>query len=137
MSAKRGDLVLIKVGNGEEPELFNTVGGLRTSNFILNSRMLDATSLSDGKWRKLLNGAGMQSLRISGSGIFTNSEAEDTVRGYAFGNSIQNYRFVFASGDFITGPFLIAAYERSGNHDGEEVYAIALESAGVINYTAS
>ena len=136
MSAKRGSLVLIKVGNGADPEQFSTVGGLRTSSLVLNNHLLDATSVSAGTWRQLLNSAGIQSLHLSGSGVFTDSAAEDTVRGYAFSNSIKNYQFIFANGDFVIGPFMIAAYERAGDHDGEEVYSIALESAGAINYTA-
>lgn len=128
--------MLIKVGDGANPEQFDTVGGLRTSNLILNNHLLDSSNVTSGAWRKLLNGAGIQSLRISGNGIFTDSVAESTLCGYAFSNTVHNYQFIFANGDLITGPFVIAAYERAGNYDGEEAYSITLESAGAINYIA-
>lgn len=135
MPAQKGALVLIKVGNGGGPETFATLGGLRTSRMILNSQSLDATNMESGAWRQLLANAGIRSVSISGTGIFTDVASEETLRGYAFAHSANNYQFIFASGDYLTGPFQVTRYERSGNHDEEETYALTLESAGNIIYT--
>lgn len=136
MAAKKGSLVLIKLGNGGAPESFTTIGGLRSSNIVLNNHMVDTSNVQAGMWRQLLDHAGIKSLHISGSGIFTDSATEDAVWNYALSSSVKNYQFAFANGDYVTGPFLISAYDRSGNYDGEEVYAITLESAGNISFTA-
>ena len=135
MAAQKGALVLIKVGNGGGPETFATVGGLRTTRLVLNNQLVDTTNKDSGGWRLLLAGAGIRSITLSGSGIFTDSASEETVRGYAFTNSINNYEFYFGGNDKISGAFQITSYERAGNHDGEETYAITFESAGAITST--
>ena len=135
MVAQKGALVLIKVGNGGGPETFATVGGLRTTRLVLNNQLVDTTNKDSGGWRSLLAGAGIRSITLSGSGIFTDSASEETVRGYAFTNSINNYEFYFGGNDKISGAFQITSYERAGNHDGEETYAITFESAGAITST--
>lgn len=138
MSAQKGSLVLLKVGNGASPtEAFTTVGGLRTSRLTLNHQPVDTTNKDSGAWKQLLSGAGVRSVSIGGTGVFTDAASEETVRGYAFAGSINNYRFYFANGNYIAGAFHISSYERAGNHDGEETYSLTLESAGSISFATA
>ena len=137
MTAQNGALVLIKVGNGGSPEIFSTIGGLRTSRMVLNHAVLDATNRESGPWKQLLGNAGINSLTIEGTGLFTNSASEETLRGYAFANSANNYTFIFANGNNVSGPFMVTAYERSGNYDEEEIYQLTLESAVTIAFAVS
>lgn len=136
MSAKKGSLVLIKIGNGGIPEIFTTVGGLRTSRIAINSQLLNTTNIESSAWRQLLNSAGQRSVSINGSGAFTDAASEEILRSKAFSGSIANYQFVFSNGDYITGPFLVGFYERSGDYDAEETFSITLESAGNVVFTA-
>jgi len=137
MPADAGSLVLIKIGNGASPEVFSTIGGLHTSGMKLDNQILNATNVESGIWKQLLGSAGIASLSISGSGLFTDSASEDTLLGYALSGSVNNYQFIFANGDMLSGPFLIATYERSGDYGAEEVYSLALESAGIITFTGA
>lgn len=134
MSAQKGSLVLIKVGSGGEPEVFTTIGGLRTSRMLLNNQSIDTSNRDSGIWRQLLSNAGIRSISIGGTGIFTDATSEETLRGYAFAGTVNNYQFIFANGDYISGAFQVTNYERSGNYDGEEIYAITIESAGNITF---
>lgn len=136
MTAQAGALVLVKAGDGGNPETFTTIGGLRVSAMAMEHQIIDATSVESGPWRLLL-AAGIQRLRIGGAGIFTDAASEEMARANAFAGTINNYQFHFADGAYLTGPFLIASYERSGNHDAEEVYSLMLESAGPVTYAAS
>jgi TP901-1 family phage major tail protein len=135
MGAQSGILVLIKVGNGAGPEVFTTVGGLQASSIKLDNQAFDTSNVISGNWRQLLANAGISSITISGGGIFTDAASEKTVRGYAFSNSINNYQFVFANGDYLTGAFQIVSYERDGNYNDVETYSITLDSAGAISFT--
>ncbi len=135
MTAKSGALVLIKAGDGASPEVFTTVGGLRTSDLMVNHRAMVTSNVQSGAWQQLVSNAGMLSLQLSGSGVFTDSASEEMVRAHAFAGSVNNYRFVFGNGNFVTGAFLITAYQRSGAHDGEEVFSLALESAGNVTFS--
>jgi len=135
MSAQSGVLVLIKIGNGAGPEIFTTVGGLQASSMKLDNQVLNTSNVTSGNWKQLLANVGISSITISGSGIFTNVASEETIRGYAFNNSIKNYQFVFSNGDYLTGAFQIISYERDGNYDGAETYSLILDSAGAISFT--
>lgn len=137
MTAQNGALVLVKCGDGAMPEVFTTIGGLRISAMALNNHILDASNREAGIWRQLLSGAGAQSLTIHGSGLFTNSAAEERVRSNAFAASANNYRFYFANGNYIVGAFVITHYERVGDYEDAEQYALTLENAGAISFFAS
>lgn len=137
MVAQKGSLLLLKVGDGGDPESFTTVGGMRTTSLTHNNQSIDTTNKDSGAWRQLLDGAGIRSISISGAGVFTDSTAEETVRGLAMSNSINNYQLNFGNGDVLTGAFQITSYGRSGNYNDEESYTITLASAGTITFTAA
>ena len=113
MTSQNGALVLIKVGNGGSPETFTTIGGLLTSEIVLNHQVHNATTVQSGNWQQLLGGTGIMSMHIGGSGRFTNSAAEETVRGNAFSGSANNYKFIFANGNNVTGACIITSYHRA------------------------
>jgi TP901-1 family phage major tail protein len=135
MSIQKGSLVLIKIGDGNVTETFSTIGGLRASRIVLNNQVVQSDTLTSGIWRQALPNAGVRTLTISGSGIFSDAASEEMLRGYAFGGTVNNYRFIFANGDYIAGPFIITSYERGGNQDSEETYSITLASAGTLAFT--
>lgn len=136
MTAQKGSIVLLKVGDGATPtESFTTVGGLRTTSFTHNNQTVDTTNKDSGAWRELLDGAGTRSITISGSGVFTDAASEETVRGFAMNNQIKNYQMTFGNGDSMSGAFQITSYQRSGNYNNEETYSLSLASAGEITFT--
>lgn len=136
MTAQKGSLLLLKVGDGGTPtENFTTIGGLRTTAFSHNNQTVDTTNKDSGAWRQLLDGAGMRAISISGTGVFTNAASEETVRGFAMNNQIKNYKLTFGNGDSMTGAFQITSYQRAGNYNNEETYSLTLSSAGAITFT--
>ena len=138
MTAQKGSLLLLKVGDGGGPtEIFTTVGGLRTTSFTHNNQTVDATSKDSGAWRELLNGAGTRSVTISGSGVFTDAASEETVRGFAMNNQVKNYQMTFGNGDSMSGAFQISSYQRAGSYNNEETYSLTLASAGPVTFIAA
>ena len=135
MAAQDGAAFLIKAGDGGGPEVFTTVAGLRVTRFTINNEIIDVTNKGSNGARELLAGVGIQSISLAGSGLFTDAAAEETLRANASAGSIDNYRIVAGNGDAWQGAFLIARYQRSGKVDGEEAFAIALESSGAVAFT--
>ena len=108
MAAQKGSAVLIKVGaDGSEV----TIGGLRSSSITLNDETVDVTTKDSGNNRELLPQGGIQSVSISGSGVFTDAASEETVRA-AFGASSFS-RFTFIIPDFgdYAGDFQVTSLE--------------------------
>lgn len=133
MTMKDGAQVVIKIGNGATPtETFTTIGGLRATRLALAHRPVESSHLASGGWRALLPAAGTQSLTISGTGAFTDSAAEATLRTHAFARSVNNYQLVFGGDETVTGAFQVIEYERAGDLGEEETYRVTLESAGAI-----
>lgn len=127
-----GSLLLLKLQNDQKE--FITIGGMKANKFILNNNLIDASCKTSGKWRQILDQAGISSATITGSGVFTNSESEVILREIAFLGKLKNYQLCFASGHILQGNFLIINYERTGNYGEEETYSIALESSGELKY---
>jgi TP901-1 family phage major tail protein len=131
MRAQKGSLVLLKLKQNDK---FVAIGGMRTTKFILNNKLIDASNIESGTWRELLEGSGISFVTITGEGIFTNSESEQIFKTCAFNNEIKEYELIFGNGERLIGKFHISSYERSGNHGEEETYSLMLESTGPIKF---
>jgi TP901-1 family phage major tail protein len=125
-----------------------TIGGLRSTSITLNDESVDITNKDSLGNRTLLAGAGVNSLSVSGSGVFTDSAAEVAVR-TAFaaqqntsdGTSAQtaafeSFQFRIPNLGTYTGAFQITSLEYAGEYNGEATYSMSFESAGYITFAA-
>jgi TP901-1 family phage major tail protein len=132
MSAEKGSAFLLKVGNGATPPVFATVAGLRTTQLSVNGEAVNVTSKDSGGWRELLSGAGVRSVSVAGSGIFTGSASETRIKSNALAGLIDDYELSFESGERMRGRFLLTRLDYAGDHNGERTYALSLESSGTV-----
>lgn len=136
MAAQKGSSLLIKIGAGS-PEAFTTVGGLRSTSISLNDEAVDVTTIDSSNQRELLANGGIQTISISGSGVFTDAASESTLR-TAFGaSSFSNYQVIVPDFGTYEGAFMIASLEYAGEYNGEVTYSVTLESSGAISFTAA
>jgi TP901-1 family phage major tail protein len=134
MVAQKGKDLLLKIFNGTA---FETVAGLRSKRLAFNAETVDVTDAdSFGRWRELLGGAGVQRASVSGAGIFKDAASDALVRNAFFNASILNWQIVIPGFGNISGPFQASALEYSGQHNGEVLFEMALESAGAISFEA-
>lgn len=132
MAIEKGSAFLLKIGDGGSPPGFTTVAGLRTSQMSVNAETVVVTNQGSGGWRELLSGAGVRSVTLSGSGVFTGSAAEARVKAHALAGVIDDWRVSFESGETLTGRFLISRLDYAGDFNGERTYALTLESSGAV-----
>ena len=137
MTAQKGKDLLLKIdttGSGA----FSTVAGMRTRRFALNAETVDITDTdSAGRWRELLAGAGVRRASVSGSGIFRDAATDTAIRTLFFDGAIRDFQLIVPDFGTLEGPFQLTALDYSGEHDGAVTYEIALESAGLVNFTAA
>ena len=137
MAAQAGKDILLKISDGAQTPTFVTVAGLRARTISLNARTIDATdSDSAGRWRELLAGAGVRACAVSGSGVFRDAASDAQVRQSFFDPSARVWRLVIPDFGQLEGPFIVAALEYAGDHDGEAAFALSLASAGAVTFTA-
>ena len=134
MVAQKCKDMLLKIHNGTG---YETVAGLRSKRLAFNAETVDVTDAeSAGRWRELLGGAGVQRASVSGAGIFKDAASDGLVRGAFFNASILNWQIVVPDFVSVTGAFQVTALEYSGQHDGEILFELALESAGALTFGA-
>ncbi|WP_265561941.1 phage major tail protein, TP901-1 family [Sphingomicrobium arenosum] len=133
MAAEKGNNFLLRIGDGGVPVTYATVAGLKTTNLSINGDAVAITNKDSGGWRELLSGAGVRSVAVSASGIFTGSSAEARLRGLALGGEIDDFELSFESGEKMQGRFMIARLDYAGDYNGERTYSVALESSGPVS----
>jgi TP901-1 family phage major tail protein len=134
MVAQKGKDLLLKIFNGTS---YETVAGLRSKRLAFNAETVDVTDAeSVGRWRELLGGAGVQRASVSGAGIFKDAASDQLVRNAFFNAAILGWQIVIPGFGSVTGPFQASALEYSGQHNGEVMFELALESAGAISFEA-
>jgi TP901-1 family phage major tail protein len=134
MTAQKGKDLLLKIYNGSA---YETVAGLRSRRLAFNAALVDITDAeSAGRWRELLDGAGIKRAAVSGSGIFKDQASDTTVRLSFFGGTILDWQIVIPDFGTVSGPFQISALEYSGNYNGEVMFDLSLESAGQLGFGA-
>ncbi|MCA0405278.1 MAG: phage major tail protein, TP901-1 family [Proteobacteria bacterium] len=135
MAAQRGKDLLLKADDGTGTLV--TVAGLRTRALSLNAETVDIThSESAGRWRELLDGAGVRHATLTGAGIFKDAASDALARQIFFDGLLRNWQIVLPDFGTVTGAFQITKLEYRGEHAGELSFELTLESAGALAFVA-
>tara|TARA_R110000824_G_scaffold37643_1_gene115720 strand:+ start:2850 stop:3263 length:414 start_codon:yes stop_codon:yes gene_type:complete len=134
MAAQKGSAMLMKTGNGASPEVFTTIGGLRSTSLSINNESVDVTTKDSSGKRNLLAAAGIQTISVSGSGIFTDVASETTIKTNVLADTVNNYQFLVPDFGTFTGAFQATSLEYAGEYNGEVTYSMSFESAGTITF---
>jgi TP901-1 family phage major tail protein len=137
MTAQRGKDLLIKIGDGASPEVFTTVAGLRATTLSFNAQTVDVTNAdSADQWRELLDGGGVKSASISGSGVFMDAGSVAALRTACVNQALTDAQIVIPSFGTVQGPFKLTALAYDGPYDGELKLSMTLASAGALSFTS-
>ncbi len=134
MAVQKGRDILLKIADGDS---FVTVAGIRARTVSLNAKTIDVTDSGSGGWRELLAGAGVRSLSVSGAGVFRDAPSDALMREAFFAQVQANWQVIVPDFGIFSGPFLIAALEYAGAHDGEATFSLTLASAGEVAFDAA
>jgi len=134
MSAQKGKDLLLKMHDGAG---FVTVAGLRSRKIAFNAETVDVTHAeSAGRWRELLEGAGVKRASVSGRGRFRDAASDATMRQAFFDGVVNTCQVIVPDFGTIEGAFQITSFEFAGEHNGEVTFDLSLESAGALSFTA-
>lgn len=134
MAAQKGKDLLVKIADGVG---YATVAGLRARRLAFNAETVDITHAeSAGRWRELLDGAGIKRASISGRGLFKDAASDALMRQTFFDGAVRSFQVVIPDFGTVTGAFQITSLDFAGEHDGEVTYELALESAGELAFAA-
>lgn len=135
MVAQTGRTALVKLDNTGGGS-YQTVGGVRTRALKINSEAVDVTnSDSTNQWRELLAAAGVKSVEISASGVFTDDTYINQVVAYAKDCTIRNWQFIHSAIGTFQGAFQVTDFELGAEYNGAVTFSFTLQSAGEITFT--
>lgn len=135
MSSQRGRDLLLKIGDGADPEVFTTIGAARTVSISLNNQLVDNTMMDGNGFQSMQADAGVQTMELTLEGLFRDAAAEEDLRLSAFNRTVRNYKLLFPNGDLYAAAFVIHEYKRGGSFDGLETFSIALVRTGSGTFT--
>ena len=136
MAAQRGKDMLLKMRDASSA--FISVAGLRSRRLAFNAETVDVTHAeSAGRWRELLDGAGVKRASLTGSGVFKDAASDAQVRQAFFDGVVGDWQVSVPDFGRIEGPFQIVSLDYRGEHQGEITFDMTLESAGLLSFTAS
>lgn len=136
MGGFAGKNFLLKTGNGATPEVFTTIGGLRSTQLHGKAEAIDISSIDSADWKQLLGGAGLKEFSVSGSGIFSDSASETQVRDDFIAGTLRNYEIIDGDGNTWAGAFKVVGLEAQAEYKGAQTYSVNLQSSGVVTFTA-
>lgn len=141
MAKQVGRAMLVKIGDGADPEVFSNLCGLTSKSLTMNNSAIDVTTpdctTPEGAlWTETL--AGVKNISISGDGLFEDSAAELRANTIAMANdNIVNMQVVVPDFGTYAGAFRIDSLEYGGAAEGGVTYSLSLGSSGVVTFTAS
>ena len=132
MAAQKGRNVLVKFNT--TGSTYVAVGGAREMTLTISNEPVDITNSDDGGTRKLLEGAGVNSIGIKLQGVYVEDAAIANIRSDAALNAHRSYQFVMpgTSPKTYQGSFMVASFEEAGTYNGAATYNLTLESAGAV-----
>ena len=140
MAAQKGKSLLLKIGADSSAtpasDTYTTIGGLRSTSISMNDEQVDITNKDSSNDRTLLAGAGVKSVSISGSGVFTDSASESTLRTAYGASDFHNFQIIIPDFGEYEGEFQVSSLEYAGEYNGEVTYSVTLESSGSVAFTS-
>lgn len=146
MAAQKGRGLIVKFDSSTAGALV-VIPGQREGTFTINNEPVDITnkdSASTQGWihRQLLDQAGVGSMSVSLTGVFTDSALQKQVAEMARKNTATAIEaFVPGSsngaGGSFEGTFMVQSFGYAGTYNGEVNYTVSLESAGNITFDST
>jgi TP901-1 family phage major tail protein len=121
----------------KQDDQFVTVGRLRTKATAFNAQVVDVTHAeSAGRWRALLDGAGVKRATVSGAGEFSNPRTDRIVRQAFFDGEVCECQVSIDDFGTVEGPFQVSSLEYTGTTPNGIAFDITLESCGELTFKA-
>lgn len=134
MPISKGKTLLLKTGSGGSAV---TVAAMRSTKFTVNGETVEITNKDSLGMRTLLDGAGVAKLSVSANGLLSGVAQSTDFINRTLSRSIDAYRLEFDNADIIEGNFQVTQFEVTGDYNGEQTYALTLESSGALTLTAA
>ena len=119
MAGHQGRNVRISIGDGEAPEAFVLVAGIRARTISLSAGLVEAAT---------------KRAEVAGRGVFLDAASDALMRAAYFNGEAPMMRLVIPDFGTMTGRFQISELAYGGDEDDQAMIAIRLVSSGVVTF---
>lgn len=121
-----GSAFILKLEDPNNLGSFITVGGGRSCSFSISGSAQSTKDFIGQTSEIVIPGTKQTSLTISSSGLFVNSDAEQTVFNLKFSGEAWRFKLCFANQKELVANFYVTAFSRSGDMSAPEGYSLSL-----------
>lgn len=138
MAKAKGRQLLIKIGDGETSEVFDTLCALTAKTLTINNEEIDVTTPDCDApggvmWAEVLDG--VKRVAVSGNGISKKEDAEARLATVAMASPpVGNLQIIVPNFGTFAGAFFIQSGEFSG--EGSVNFSLSAASTGAVTFTA-
>ncbi len=134
-----GRLLLIKTGDGADPEVFSNLCGLKDRSFDLSANSVDTTKPSctnPGGVVQKTGRPGISSRTFQGNGTFVSSTIMKAFMGKVINTLIFNAQVIVPGLGTFEGPYFVTNFQASGDMENDLQFSATFEAAGELEFTA-
>ncbi|NTF69377.1 phage tail tube protein [Rhizobium rhizogenes] len=134
-----GRLLLIKVGDGADPEAFSNLCGLKTRSFNMSATEVDTTIPSctnPGGPVQKTSRPGISSRTFTGSGNFVSSAAMDGFMNHVRASSVFNAQVVVPGDGTYEGQWFVTDFSFSGDVEPNMEFNATFTAGDILTFTA-
>ena len=134
-----GRLLLIKVGNGADPEVFSNLCGIKTRSFNLSATEIDTTIPSctnPGGPVQKTSRPGISNRTFTGSGAFVAGTAMDTFMNHVRAAEAFNAQVLVPGDGTYEGSWMVTDFSFSGDVEPNMEFSATFVAANVLAFTA-
>lgn len=139
MAQQIGRLLLIKIGNGAEPEQFNALCGLTTRSFNMSANEVDTTipdCANPSATPQRTAEPGIKNRTFSGSGKYVKSANSTTFMQHVVDSTKFNAEVIVPGLGSFTGEWFVSEFEASGEMEGNMDFSATFVAAGPLEFEA-
>lgn len=132
-----GRLLLVQIGNGAEPEVFNSLCGLITRSFDMSANDVD-TTIPDcddpGATPQKTGVPGIKNRTFTGSGKFVAGVSTSAFMGYVNDAVSFNAKIVVPGLGSYTGNFYVTSFTLGGEMEGTMTFDATFNAGGPLTF---
>lgn len=134
-----GRLLLIKISNGLDPEVFNPLCGLKDRSFDLSANSVDTTKPSctnPGGPVQKTGRPGIVNRTFQGNGTFVSSAIMKAFMVHVINATVFNAQVIVPGLGTFEGSFFVTNFQASGDMENDLQFSATFEAAAPLEYTA-
>ncbi|AGB71031.1 MULTISPECIES: phage tail tube protein [Rhizobium] len=133
-----GRLLLIKIGDGADPEVFTNLCGLKTRSFNMSANEVDTTIPSctnPGGPVQKTSRPGIANRTFTGSGNFVSSAASDVFMNHVRASEAFNAQVIVPGDGTYQGSWMVTDFSFSGDVEPNMEFSATFVAADVLTFT--